>query len=196
MIRRSWLEKTGGFDTNLTQASDVEFLLRLAVKGCPASWLKRPTVYYRQHGSGLTSNSMERVECVNKVISDFFSQQNLPESARLLEKKVRYQISMWSVWLLYRDGNGDQVVDYLRKTLAYVNGPPRHIMHGWLLALIQHCRADRDYGIEELQRFWPYFKKAMPVEGAHLAKSERLFHWLIQSEAELECRRGARLDDH
>lgn len=188
MFRRSWLEKTGNFNTNLTQASDLEFLLRLAAKSCPAAWLNQATAYYRQHGRGLTGNSMERVVCVNKVIEDFFSRQDLPDAARILEKKVRYQILMWSVWLLYSSGNSEQIVNYLRKTLAYLNGSPKHVIHGWLLALIQHCRTDRNYDMEELRNFWPYFKEAMQGEEEVLANSERLFYWLLQSEMQLKSR--------
>ncbi len=190
MFRRSWLKKVGEFDTSLTQAEDTEFLLRLAMKGCPTSWLKQPTVYYRQHGSGITKNSLDRVVCVNKVIENFFSKQELPEAARLLEKKVRYQILMWSVWLLYRSGNSDQIVDYLQKTLAYLNDSPKHIIHGWLMALIKHCRADREYEIEELRNFWPYFKEAMQGEEAVLAQCKQLFYWLLSSETQLKFREG------
>ncbi len=188
LFRGSWLKKVGGFDTSLSQASDAEFLLRLVMEGCPTVWLKQPTVYYRQHDRGITNNSLERVVCVNKVIEDFFSGKNLSETIRGLEKNIRYQILMWSVWLLYRSGNTDQIVDYLRKTLAYLNGSPKHIIHSWLFALIQNCRTHGDYEIEELQNLWPYFKEVLQENELASAKSEQLFYWMLQSEIQLISR--------
>ena len=190
MFRREWLDKVGEFNTSLNQAEDTEILLRLALIKCPATWLKESTVYYRQHNIGITNNSLERVICVNKVIDDFFSYKELPENALELEKKVRYQILMWSVWLLYRSGNKEQINDYLRKTLKYLSDSPKHIIHGWLIALLQYCRADRDYKIEELQNFWPYFKDIIPGEETTLAGSEKLFYWLLKSETQLKSSMG------
>ena len=186
MFRRSWLEKAGEFDTTLNQAEDTDFLLQLSKVGCTAAWLKQPTVYYRQHQKGITKNSLERVECVNKVIGNFFSQKDLPESIQLLEKKVRYQILMWSVWQLYRSGNVNQVTNYLQKTLMYLSNSPKHIIHGWLMALLQQCRADNDHTIEELQNFWPYFKEVIHGDEEVLKNSERLFYWLLKSETRLK----------
>lgn len=185
MFRRNWLEKIGGFNTSLIQAEDTEFLLRLVMEGCLATWLKQPTVYYRKHDKGLTNNSLERVVCVNKVIEDFFSRKELPEVVHLLEKKVRYQILMWSTWLLYRSDNLDQIVNYLHKTLDFLNGSPKHIIHGWLLALLQQCREDQDFSLEELRNFWPFFKEVMKGEEKVLADSELLFYWLLKSEMKL-----------
>lgn len=186
MFRKTWLKKVNGFDISLSQGEDTDFLLRLSLQGCPAVWLKETTIYYRQHNNSLTSKSVERIIYANKVIEKFFSLPEIPERIQQLEKNVRYHILMWSVWLLYRSGDSDKIATYLNKTLDLINGSPKHIIYGWIWALIQYCRQDQDYNIGELRNFWPYIKEVMRGEEKILADSEKLFYWLLQAEMQLK----------
>ncbi|MDP8935957.1 MAG: glycosyltransferase family 2 protein [Cyanobacteriota bacterium] len=40
ILRRTWWEKLGGFDSHFPLAEDLDFALRLALKGCKAVWLE------------------------------------------------------------------------------------------------------------------------------------------------------------
>ncbi|MFM7427887.1 MAG: glycosyltransferase family 2 protein, partial [Elainella sp.] len=51
LFRRDWLERSGGFDPRFPPAEDTELVLRLALMGCEAAWLRQITVKYRQHES-------------------------------------------------------------------------------------------------------------------------------------------------
>ncbi|MDJ0568546.1 MAG: glycosyltransferase family A protein, partial [Pleurocapsa sp. MO_192.B19] len=47
LFRRSWLDRSSGFDTTLEQTPDVDLVLKLAMMGCPAAWVEQTTVKYR-----------------------------------------------------------------------------------------------------------------------------------------------------
>lgn len=56
MLRRSLLERSGGFDPSLRHAEDVDLLLRLAAAGHRGAWLKEVLCGYRVHGQGASRN--------------------------------------------------------------------------------------------------------------------------------------------
>jgi glycosyltransferase involved in cell wall biosynthesis len=119
LFRRDWLARTGGFDLTLVQTPDVDLVMRLALNGAKADWVKRVTVCYRQHSSNASLNSIEQARELEKLLDRFFQTDNLPREIKLLENKSRYQSLVWSAWRLYHTGNLTEMARYLEKSLKY-----------------------------------------------------------------------------
>lgn len=87
MVRRSCLEKLGGFDPHLGGHADYELWLRLAASGCRAYYIDRKLAYYRTYSTSMSKDwnhmnatrqaALEKVtkrwpeavaKCINKLI--------------------------------------------------------------------------------------------------------------------------------
>lgn len=119
MFRRHWLLEAGGFQAGLGHAEDVDLLLRLALRGCQADWLREVTICYRQHDRNTMRDGLSQARSINKVLDKFFAQTELPFGVRLLEKQVRYNTFVWSSWYLYFTGFPREMVEYLQKSWEY-----------------------------------------------------------------------------
>ncbi len=85
MLRRKWWEKLGGFDYHFPLAEDLDFALRLALKGCKAVWLKETLTCYRQHNSNIMSSGLSLMKNTEIVMKEFFERPDLPQSIRQLK---------------------------------------------------------------------------------------------------------------
>jgi glycosyltransferase involved in cell wall biosynthesis len=119
LFRRNWLVRANGFDTTLVQTPDVDLVMRLALLGAKADWVKQVTVCYRQHISNASLDSIEQARELELLLDRFFDRTNLPDEIKLLESKSRYQSLVWSAWRLYYTGNFAQMNRYLEKSLKY-----------------------------------------------------------------------------
>lgn len=55
IVRRSVIDKIGGFDENLTYSEDVDFVLRMRDGGVPITALRPVVLYYRRHAASMTT---------------------------------------------------------------------------------------------------------------------------------------------
>lgn len=141
MIRRDWLVRSGGFDPRFPPAEDTELILRLALMGCRAEWLRQVTVYYRQHGESAMYKGLPQARSLAAVIDHFFSQPNLPPSIRLLEARTRYSTLVWIAWYLYHTGHGAEMVSYLRQAWAYRSHSPIQTVIHWADSFAEFSQA-------------------------------------------------------
>jgi glycosyltransferase involved in cell wall biosynthesis len=119
MFRRDWLERSGGFDPRFPPAEDTELVLRLALMGCEADWLRQVTVGYRQHSDSAMHKGLPQARSLSAVIDHFFAQPNLPEPIRWLESSTRYHTLVWIAWYLHETGHLTEMAIYLKRSLAY-----------------------------------------------------------------------------
>jgi glycosyltransferase involved in cell wall biosynthesis len=119
MIRRDWLQQCGGFDARFPPAEDTELVLRLALMGCQAEWLRQVTVCYRQHEASAMHRGLPQARSLAAVIDHFFAQPHLPEPIRWLEQQVRYSTLVWIAWYLYHTGHLTEMADYLQRSLHH-----------------------------------------------------------------------------
>lgn len=118
LFKRNWLERVGKFDDRFQQTNDVDLVLRLALSGCEADWVKQTTVNYRQHENNTSKNVLQQVRELEALLDDFFGRSDLPEAVGKLENRSRYQSLVWSAWRLYCSGNELATIQYLRKSLS------------------------------------------------------------------------------
>ena len=138
MFRRDGLERVGGFEPGLTHAEDVDLILRLALKGCEAEWLRQSTVCYRQHDRNTMRDGISQAKSINWVLDRFFGQPDIPVDIRLIENWVRYSTLVWSSWYLYYTGFPQEMVRYLQKSWAYTPFLGMETVINWMESFTQY----------------------------------------------------------
>ncbi|MEG4393917.1 glycosyltransferase [Microcoleus sp. BROC3] len=132
MLRRKWWEKLGGFNDNFPLAEDLDFALRLALKGCKAVWLEEILTCYRQHNSNIMSSGLPLMKNTEILMKEFFNRPDLPESIRQLKNQERYLCFKWLAWRMYRDGHLAEMAQCLEKSLQYTPFSPTKTVLNWL----------------------------------------------------------------
>ncbi|WP_445244717.1 glycosyltransferase [Microcoleus sp. OTE_8_concoct_300] len=132
LLRRKWWEYLGGFDSQFPPTEDLDFALRLALKGCKAVWLEETLTCYRQHNSNLMSSGFRLMKNIEIVMKQFFARPDLPRSIRQLKNQERYQSLKWLAWRMYRDGHLAEMAQCLEKSLQYTPFSPTKTVLNWL----------------------------------------------------------------
>lgn len=132
LFRRSWLQRTSGFDTTLEQTPDVDLVLRLAALGCTAVWVKKTTVKYRQHEANASKNILLQARELDRILERFFAQPNLSKKVKNLEADSRYQSLVWSAWRFQQTQNFEQMREYLSKSWSFSQKYPTEIILNWI----------------------------------------------------------------
>jgi glycosyltransferase involved in cell wall biosynthesis len=132
MLRREWWERLGGFDHRFPPTEDLDFALRLALKGCKCIWLKEILTCYRQHSSNLMSGGTKMMKSMEIVMEQFFARPDLPKHIRDLKQAERYKCLVWIAWRMYRDGYLPEMVESLEKSLYYTRLTGTETVFNWL----------------------------------------------------------------
>lgn len=179
LFRRSWLQRIDGFRTNLRQAEDTDFLLRLSLAGCPMRWFKRVTVDYRQHGAGVTRDGRRQAQDLLTVLQDFFEAHRLPPHIQAMGGTVQQSTLIWLVWQLYRTGYLEEIEPYLQRATT-VNGthPAIILAQTWLVQLATYAH-EEGLDVTELRAFYPYFQRALQLSGTAWTAVERMLDWWL-----------------
>ncbi|MBE9042396.1 glycosyltransferase [Oscillatoriales cyanobacterium LEGE 11467] len=119
MFRRQWLLEAGGFDSRFPPAEDTELVLRLALRGCKAAWLRQITVLYRQHEDSAMYKGLPQARSLSAVLDHFFAQPDVPPHIRLLEPDIRYSTWVWIGWYLYGTGHLVEMGEALQQAWQY-----------------------------------------------------------------------------
>lgn len=145
LFRRSWLERTEGFNTTLEQTPDVDLVLRLVAVGCAAGWVQQTTVKYRQHEANASRNTLLQAQELDQILERFFTQSNLSPEIKSLETESRYQSLIWSAWRLQQTGYLLKMSDYLYKSWFYTQKYPTQIVLHWIESFKTYSS---EYGVE------------------------------------------------
>lgn len=132
MLRRQWWERLGGFDPRFPPTEDLDFALRLALKGCKSIWLKEILTCYRQHSTNLMSGGTKMMKSMEIVMEQFFARPDLPKHIRDLKQAERYKCLVWIAWRMYRDGYLPEMVESLEKSLYYTRLTGTETVFNWL----------------------------------------------------------------
>lgn len=178
LFRRSWLLRIEGFRTDLRQAEDTDFLLRLSLAGCPMRWHKRITVDYRQHGAGVTRNGRQQAKDLSTVLDDFFSNPALPQAVQQLAPTVQEYTNIWLVWQLYRTGYEEEIVTYLQRARTADDHPPIILAQTWLVQLATYGRAE-GVAVTTLRNLYPHLQLALQLDEAAWPAIERMLDWWL-----------------
>lgn len=181
MFRRSWLERSGGFDSRLMQAEDVDLVLRLALLRCRGDWIRSFTTGHRLHEANLTRDSLQQARDLEAVILRFFRKPAIPRRIRQLENRVCFFTLMWISWYLVQCGQVDAAGAYLGHTLRYTRNRGNRLVLDWLNDLVERARREPTAGVSlaSLRALWPVFRRASMIEPGAWGETERaLSFWL------------------
>ncbi len=180
MFRKEYLERAGGFDTSLRQAEDVDLVLRLALIGCKAVWLRKSTVCYRLHGENTIKDGLQQAEDLQTVLDNFYNLPDVPYRIRKKERAIRYHTLIWIVWQLYQTDSSDYISEYLRETLKLsVYFPTMKFAVLDLAEKLAQNYLRNGKKISEMRIFWPFFKEAVQLDEAHWIQIENTLNWLL-----------------
>lgn len=140
MFRRDWLQKAGGFDPSFPQSEDTELILRLALMGCQATWLRRPTVCYRQHPESAMYKGLTQARSLVAMIDNFFARSDLPKQVQWMENSVRYSTLVWVGWYLYQRGHSREMGQVLKQSWNYCTLAPMEILVDWVESFSKFSR--------------------------------------------------------
>lgn len=132
MLRREWWERLGGFDPRFPPTADLDFVLRLALKGGKSVWLKEILTCDRQHETNLISPGFKLLKNMEIMMQQFFARPDLPQHIRDLKRAERYQFLVSSAWRMYREGNLAEMVDCLEKSLDCTLHTGTETVFNWL----------------------------------------------------------------
>ncbi|EGK88628.1 glycosyltransferase [Microcoleus vaginatus PCC 9802] len=132
MLRRKCWEDLGGFDSQFPLAEDLDFALRLTLKGYKAVWLEEILTCYRQHNSNIMSSGLPLMKNTEILMKEFFERPDLPESIRQLKNQEHYLSFKWLAWRMYRDGHLAEMAQCLEKSLHYTPFSPTKTVLNWL----------------------------------------------------------------
>jgi hypothetical protein len=141
-------------------------------------WLKETTVYYRQHGAGVTQNGRRQAIDLMRTLNAFFENKKLPAHIQQIEPTVRQHTLVWLVWQLYRTGYLQEMVLYLQEAAQVANQPPIVTAQSWLVQFASYAWEEGE-DLTRLTAMFPYFKKALLVEGAAWRQLEGSLNWWI-----------------
>ncbi|MGD1714780.1 glycosyltransferase family 2 protein, partial [Dapis sp. BLCC M172] len=133
MFKSEWLKLNGGFDSRYIP-EDLEIVLRLALTGGKATWLRKVCVCYRQRNSSVSGldNRQKITQELEKLLDEFFQKPNLPTAIRQIEKQIKYRSLLWNCWRLYKAGNFSEMATYLQKSLSYTSDSPTAAICTWI----------------------------------------------------------------
>ncbi|MEG4066838.1 glycosyltransferase [Microcoleus sp. Pol11C2] len=132
MLRRKCWEDLGGFASHFPLAEDLDFALRLTLKGYKAVWLEQILTCYRQHNSNIMSSGLPLMKNTEILMKEFFNRADLPESIRQLKNQEHYLSFKWLAWRMYRDGHIAEMAQCLEKSLHYTPFSPTKTVLNWL----------------------------------------------------------------
>lgn len=181
MVRRSWVERAGGFDPALAHAEDVDLVLRMAADGCRSAWLERVTVRYRIHGGNAVRDGRAQAVSMDRVLDHFYARPDLPPSTREGERKIRFYTLVWTLWMLRSTGCADAEAPYARRAVESPVPPPSAtgFLRGlWRVLMVEETLARHCFengGTEaDLRAFRPRLREAAALSGAAWRSAEKL----------------------
>lgn len=182
MVRRSWLQKVGGFDPALRQSQDSDLLLRLALEGCRAVWYKAPTLAYRVYrDSTIRRNAPAQFRYLLKVHEKAFAHPNLPRHLKPLEQQFRYYTIRWVIWHIFSEG----FLDDLSEPMADFAHSSRFDAVDTAADLLVYLgeqlrRVGRPF--TDLNTIQPALMTALPIQQANMAPAVRFARLVYDNE--------------
>ena len=139
LFRRSWLQKVGSFNPQLSQTPDVELVLRLAAMGCRGDWVKRATVAYRQHDRNASKDTLLQTQELNQMLEEFFARSDISSEVKGLAAASRYQSLVWSAWRLFESAHLSQMSHYLDRSRNLSDRYATELILHWIESFKQYA---------------------------------------------------------
>lgn len=184
MFRRLWLESVGGLDPDLRQSHDVDLIFRMALNGCQAEWVFRPTMAYRVHSqSTIRRNALKHREYVMRVLDKFFSHPNTPDDLRRREPLSRFYTLSWLSWHVFECGGLTDMALPLQEGWPYSPYSPVRTVWVWLQQFMHHLIVE-ERPSTEIKVIWQQMTLLIVPDGETLnwGIMGRLLDWWLAQQ--------------
>jgi hypothetical protein len=184
MFRHVWLKSVGEFDPELRQSHDVDLLLRLALSGCQAGWIYRPTMAYRVHQqSTIRRNARVHGDYVMTVLDKFFAHPRLPEELRSRESISRFFALTWLGWHAFENGHLSDVSDFLQKAWQISPYSPARTVWTWARQFMTWLN-EAGRPLDDIKALWQQLHLAAVPKNVALpwTTMERLLNWWLSRQ--------------
>ena len=150
LLRRDWVERAGGLDTEFKQASDLDLVQRLALMGCETAWVCQVTTGYRQHSKNDSLNTLVQAKESWEVRQKFFARTDLPSQVQEQKHQYLYHTLVWIAWRLYYTNYLEKMRETLEQSLQYSPYPYLETVLNWIKTFKEHAakhesKIDLDY---------------------------------------------------
>jgi hypothetical protein len=121
LLRRSWLQRYGGFNPQLSQkAATLDLLLNLSSRGAAAVCLEQPTVSCREPQPYTPEMIAQMAQESEQLLHNYFSRPTVKPWMRPLESHAYTQTFLWLVRLMSDTGNEQQKAKFLDRYHSYL----------------------------------------------------------------------------
>ena len=124
MLRRQALEAVGGFEAGLSQAEDVDLLLRLASRGARGAWLEEVLCGYRVHAAAASRQALPQVRGLSYVVERHLGGLSASAEHQRLAAEVRYGTRAWLGWYAWTCGDQPLALELWTTALGLSPFPP------------------------------------------------------------------------
>jgi len=114
-LRRSALQRVGGFDEGLSHAEDVDLLARLAASGSRGAWIPEPLVRYRVHPGSASGRLRQHLQGLIGVLERHL--QGLAPALAPWAAEQRYSTLTWCCWQAWSAGQPQLALQLLQQAL-------------------------------------------------------------------------------
>jgi glycosyltransferase involved in cell wall biosynthesis len=138
LVRKSWVERVGGFDGAHPVSADVDFLIRLVAEGCAVEWVRSPLACYRRHDENMTCDAVPEAQDLEAVLDKYFARPDVPARLRRREPTIRFYTSAWSAWRMSTTGQAGEIATWLRRSLQHTPYSDEETVLAWLRLFAEH----------------------------------------------------------
>lgn len=104
LVRRSWVDRVGGFDKSLPAAEDWDFYCRLALGGCLMHAIPDVVAAYRMLPKAMSMRAPEQTAALLRVVDKTFRSPMLPPELRPLQVRALAQTHLTGAGRHYAAG--------------------------------------------------------------------------------------------
>lgn len=145
MLRRSLLERHGGFDPSLRHAEDVDLLLRLAAAGERGAWLEQVLCGYRVHGLAASRQAADQAHGLLWVVNRRLAALPVGHPLLVQRRSLLFKTRAWAGWQAWHERQPELALELWRTAWGSRSGGDAHT---WLHLAENVARSCERVGVQ------------------------------------------------
>lgn len=116
LFRRSWVQRYGGFNPQLSQqAATLDLLLNLSLRGAAAVWLEQPTICSLEPQPLTVERIYQMAAESEQLLQNYFSRPSIKPWMRPLESLAYTQTFQWLTGLIFDEPQKAKFIHYYHR---------------------------------------------------------------------------------
>jgi glycosyltransferase involved in cell wall biosynthesis len=117
LMRKTWFDRTRGFDSKCEIAEDWALFLELAVQDCSMEWVRESVCQYRLHSNNSVALSALHRDAALVTLDKFFADQRVPSRITALRQQAEAWILVLYAKKAYLADQADLAVQSLERAV-------------------------------------------------------------------------------